>query len=287
MADYRLYLLARGTIVARDDFQIEGDAAAAAVAVRLFDACSDECDDYELWSGAIRVVAAGRSDGAQRLPHGPATDGELDFAHQRLILERARALLSTDWTIARSLKLVRHYMELTARLDAVGDAHGRPVPLRPQAFPDTAIFDRLVADAMAAMRAPMGNIQLVDPTLAGLRIVSSRGFDRTFLTYFSEVHEKSQSACGAALKRARRIVVPDIDRSDLFTGESGAAMRAAGVRAVQSTPIMGRGRELIGIVSTHWNVSVTPRMEQLRRLDAVVAGAADRLATPGVRLAGQ
>jgi GAF domain-containing protein len=51
---------------------------------------------------------------------------------------------------------------------------------------------------------------------------------------------------------AQRISVPDVSRDILFAGTpAGAALAAAGVRAVQSTPLVGSG-EVLGMLSTHY-----------------------------------
>src|SRR5438270_831054 len=49
MARYRLYFKALGSIVGRQDFGAEDDAAAQRIAAVLFDACSDRSQNIELW----------------------------------------------------------------------------------------------------------------------------------------------------------------------------------------------------------------------------------------------
>ena len=73
MVEYRVFLLAaKGAIEARHEFVADDEASALLIARCLFDACSDSCAGYELWSGRNRL--------AKFLP-GAATgrpiDGEL------------------------------------------------------------------------------------------------------------------------------------------------------------------------------------------------------------------
>jgi hypothetical protein len=104
--------------------------------------------------------------------------------------------------------------------------------------------------ALAATGADKGNLQLRDRE--GLRIVAQRGFEPPFLDFFCVVSDHS-SACGAAMVHARRIVVSDVAADPLFAATpAGEVLAAAGVRAVQSTPLIADG-VLLGVLSTHYS----------------------------------
>ena len=141
-----------------------------------------------------------------------------------------------------------------------------------------ALFDALLDEAISATRADKGNLQLLDPGANGLRIVASRGFDAPFLQFFATVHVDEACVCGSALRQAGRIIVPNVMTSEIFKGApSLEVLRNAGVRSVQSTPIFGRGRRLIGMISTHWTSEHQPSDEELARLDVVVLRAARQI----------
>jgi len=109
----------------------------------------------------------------------------------------------------------------------------------------------------------------------GLRIVASRGFGAPFLQFFATVPMDGASACAAALRQADRIIVPDVTKSKIFKGNpSWEVMRCAGARAVQSTPIFGAMRRLIGVMSTHWTSEHQPSVEELAQFDMVIFRAA-------------
>jgi hypothetical protein len=134
-----------------------------------------------------------------------------------------------------------------------------------------AIFADLVDEAIAATGADMGNIQVADPASGLLHIVGQHGFDVPFLSFFATVRSGSGSACGAAMQQGRRIVVADVEQSPIFAGdESGRVLRAAGVRTVQSTPVLSRAGNRLGMISTHWHSGSVPSDEQQRRLDRMV-----------------
>lgn len=121
--------------------------------------------------------------------------------------------------------------------------------------------------AMRGTGAEMGNLQL--RCADGLRIVVQHGFQPPFLEFFACVSD-SGSACGAALRLGRRIVVADVARDPLFVDTPAAPVLArAGVRAVQSSPLLGASGEVVGVLSTHYASPrrLTPRDEVI--LDAV------------------
>lgn len=131
--------------------------------------------------------------------------------------------------------------------------------------------DRLLDEAIAAIGADMGNVQAVDCVTGCLRIVASRGFDAPFLDFFAVVPDGDHAACGAALKRRDRIIVPDIEASPIFAAQrSRDVLRDAGVRAVQSTPILDRAGTPVGMISTHWRSVCVPGEAAMRRLDGVI-----------------
>jgi PAS domain S-box-containing protein len=71
-------------------------------------------------------------------------------------------------------------------------------------------------------------------------------------------------------------MVPDVETSPIFSGTpSLPVMRAAGVRAVQSTPLLTRGGRLLGILTTQWAAPHTPDERSLSRLDLLARQAAD------------
>ena|ERR1700744_4435784 len=55
---YRIFLLRRGTITAHHEFSAENDDWACRAAALAFDACADDCDDFELWYG-VHLVTSG------------------------------------------------------------------------------------------------------------------------------------------------------------------------------------------------------------------------------------
>lgn len=131
-------------------------------------------------------------------------------------------------------------------------------------------------------RANMGNIQLFDPKTGNLVIHVHRGFHEPFLQFFNRVHE-GRAACGTALKTGRRVVVPDVANSSIFsTSDCLEILLDANVRAVQSTPIVGKSGRIWGMLSTHYRNVNQPSPKDLHLIDYHVAWAATLLEADGL-----
>ena len=124
--------------------------------------------------------------------------------------------------------------------------------------------------------AEKGNVQLLDPQTGCLVIRAQRGFRRSFLDFFSSVHEGAAAACGAALRAAERVMVNDITSSELFVGTPALeVLLAENVRAVQSTPLVSNTGCVVGMVSTHFSRPTWLDDRELRYLDLLARQAAD------------
>jgi PAS domain S-box-containing protein len=127
--------------------------------------------------------------------------------------------------------------------------------------------------AVATLGADQGTLQLREGE--SLRIAAHRGHEEPFLKFFQSA-ETVASACWEAAKRGERVMVPDVETSELFAGtESLAVLRTAGVRSVQSTPMVSRTGKPVGILSTHWRKPHSPDERDLWRIDLLVRQAAD------------
>jgi GAF domain-containing protein len=117
----------------------------------------------------------------------------------------------------------------------------------PRATTIQEIFD----EAIRADGAAKGTLQLFNPALNGLEIIAHCGFNETFLETFRIVRADEPSVCGRALRFKRRVTISDI-RADLFFWPYLTIAAEAGIRAVQSTPIMAEDGAVIGVLSTHF-----------------------------------
>jgi len=123
--------------------------------------------------------------------------------------------------------------------------------------------------------ADMGKLQLLDTVTNTLSIVAHRGFEQPFLRFFHTVCP-GRGACGTALKLRRRVIIEDITKSPILAGTPELEeMLAAGVRAVQCTPLAGRSGYLLGVLSTYYRASRVPDERDLHLMDLLAGQAAD------------
>src|SRR5262249_32779449 len=90
------------------------------------------------------------------------------------------------------------------------------------------------------------------------------------------VNITTPTACGESLRTRRMVAVPDVANCGFITGKDDLeAYRIAGIKAVQSTPLVSRAGSLVGMVSTHWREPHELDASELRALDVLARLAAD------------
>jgi PAS domain S-box-containing protein len=139
-----------------------------------------------------------------------------------------------------------------------------------------ALYDRILEVAISLMATDIGSVQLFDPERGGLRLLAWTGFHLESAIFWEWVHFDSSSSCGLAFSSGCRVVVPDTETCAFLAGTSDLdAYRRSHIRAVQSTPLMSRTGQLVGMISTHWREQYQPAERALRRLDVLARQAAD------------
>ena len=137
------------------------------------------------------------------------------------------------------------------------------------------VLCEVVDAAIAISGADFGNIQLLDTRSHALRIGAHRGFPDWWVEYWDKVSE-GQGACGTAMKQGKRVIIEDIEKSPIFAGTPGLEIQLrAGIRAVQSTPLVSRSGKFLGMFSTHFRTPHVPDERTLRLLDLLSRHAAD------------
>ena len=104
-----------------------------------------------------------------------------------------------------------------------------------------------------------------------------------FLDFFDAAHD-DQAACRAAMHSDERVVIEDVTVSPVYAGTPALdVLLAAGVRAIQCTPLVGRSGRLVGMLSTHYGTPRRPRERDLHVLDLLARQAADWISEPAPR----
>jgi PAS domain S-box-containing protein len=210
------------------------------------------CKDGSLLDISLTISpvkdSAGRIIGASKIARDITDRKRIESAVQSL-----NAQLTAD------LSAVTRMQQLSTRLVQADD------------FPQ--LLGEIMDAGIEITNADMGNIQLLEGGV--LKIVSQRGFKEPFLDFFNQVHD-GQAACGSALQNRERVIVQDVSQSPVFAdSHMRDVMLAAGVLAVQSTPLISRSGQLLGMFSTHFRSPHIPTERELRLLDVLARQAAD------------
>ena len=185
----------------------------------------------------------------------------LDFEDRvNLELKRSQSdLASANQELASNLELMKRVHQLSTRLIQAGELN--------------TLLGEIIETALDLTGAYKGNIQLLED--GALQIIEHRGFDRAFLDYFNSV-EQGKAAFGSALERKERVVVENVVTSPIFGGTPALdVLLSAGVQAVQSTPLVTRSGEMLGMLSTHYPEPQRPSERDLRVLDMLARQGAD------------
>jgi PAS domain S-box-containing protein len=130
-----------------------------------------------------------------------------------------------------------------------------------------------LSSAIEITGADMGHIQLLEDGV--LQMTTHHGLDKSFLDFFGNV-AAGEAVCGAALQQGRRVVVEDVASSPIFAGQPAlAVMLGTGIRAVHSTPLVSRGGQVLGVLSTHFRWPHRPAERDLRLMDILARQTAD------------
>jgi PAS domain S-box-containing protein len=136
------------------------------------------------------------------------------------------------------------------------------------------VLGAVVETAIVLSHADFGNIQLVVPNSSTLHMAAQRGFPKWWIDYW-EVTAAGHGVSGTALERGERVVVEDVEESPILSGQPLEMYRRAGVRAMQSTPLVARSGQVIGMLSTHFKERHSLDARSLLSLDLLAREAAD------------
>jgi PAS domain S-box-containing protein len=193
------------------------------------------------------------------------------FSTTAIAVDGERRVLVTMQDITARIQAEQH---LAAHYDALARLH-KLGSLFVEKGNTEQILGEIVDAAIAISGADFGNIQLLNPESGNLQIAAQRGFPQWWIDFWNEV-TAGHGTCGTALKRGERVIVEDVEHCPIFVGTPALEMQLkAGVRAVQSTPLVGRSGRLLGMFSTHYKTPHRSDDGSLRLLDLLARHAAD------------
>ena len=159
-----------------------------------------------------------------------------------------------------------------------GFVDSNPCPKQNQQASD---YEKIVDDAVAIMRSDYASLQMLFPERGSggeLRLLAFRGFNPQAAEFWEWVRADSKSTCGIALRDQRRVIAPNIATCDFMDGsEDQRTYLQTGIRACQTTPLIGRGGNVVGMISTHWCAPHQPSENDFQLFDILARQAADLL----------
>lgn len=163
--------------------------------------------------------------------------------------------------------------ELERSLDATIGQNIEAVLQRLRNSKDLSLVLMPVLDiAIRITGAEMGTIQRFDENADCLHLVASRGFSREAVSFFGIVRRDTNTTCAAAFTRRMRVFVENVSTSYLFVGTPELDMlRANGVAAAQSTPLISGNGQFWGVLSTHFRKAQIESAFDHLTLDSLVA----------------
>jgi two-component sensor histidine kinase len=175
------------------------------------------------------------------------------------------ALRDSEDRLAKELAAMRQLQGVSALLIEGGDSD--------------ALYQKIVDAAVAIMSADFASMQVYHPERGRegeLRLFAFRGFNPLAAKFWEWVRADSGSACAAVMRYGRRVIVPDVEKCDFMAGTDDLqTCLQSGIHAVQTTPLVSRSGDLLGMISTHWRAPHTPTESELGQFDVLARQAAD------------
>lgn len=180
-------------------------------------------------------------------------------------LEKAKAeedLRKSRSQLSRELSDTQKLQQISTRIIAGGNI---------QTLYETIL--ELIADIM---EADFAGIHLLDDSGNEMTLEAYRNLDPQSLKYWHRITKDNTTSCGQAFQKWERIIISDIDDATALINQSDyEAYQVAGIKAMQSTPMVSRRGKKMGIISTCWRNPHYPSAHKINLFDAVVRQVAD------------
>ena len=186
----------------------------------------------------------------------------LDAVSQTSVAHRATGVDHSPDRLAADVAGLRRLYDLQSKLASETDLE--------------AALGQIVEAAADLTGTDRGCVQLVSEDGERLEMFVHRGYGpgSGYIRHF--LHEGSKPACDAARRNHRRIVIEDVATFPALLGtEDRRVALAEDVRACQSTPMVSRKGDLVGVLSTQFRGVHRPSEHELKLVDMLAWAAAD------------
>ena len=175
----------------------------------------------------------------------------------------------------------RRFHDLVEELQEALAARDRALedPSRLSEFRQRIAYEKTMDVAANLMRSDYASLQMLFPERGSggeLRLLGFRGFDARAANFWEWVRADSQSTCGIALRDRQRVVASDIAGCDFMAGSGDQQVYLqTGIHSCQTTPLITRTGNLVGMISTHWRTRHQPSENDLSQFDILARQVAD------------
>jgi PAS domain S-box-containing protein len=239
-------------------FHLDGKPAGTLWAIKHAPEGRFEAEDARLLRRLAGFAAAAHSmTAALQDARARARETELTLRQRE---QAEDALRESEARLARELEATRILQNISNQLMSKPGVDGH--------------FDELCGAARALMRSDCASIQVLDEASSRLKLAGYVGFHPDSAAFWEWVDAGVGSACGQALASGERVILPDVDRFEADPPELDAFRRSS-ILSVQSTPLVARTGEIVGMMSTHWHRRDAIAEARYRYFDILTRLAAD------------
>lgn len=138
------------------------------------------------------------------------------------------------------------------------------------------LYTQIMQAAVALMQSQSASLQMFNPETNELILLASHGLHPQSEKFWKTIPAESPNSFGDAMRTLKRVVVSDVDASEVFSGtEHLKHFHLSNIRSMQSTPLISREGKFVGILSTHWYQVYEPTEENLQLIDVLARQASD------------
>ena len=140
-----------------------------------------------------------------------------------------------------------------------------------------ALYAKIVEAAALIMNSDFASMQLKEERGqdGGLRLLAYKGFNQRAAEFWKWVPSSATTSCAAAVREGKRVICADVESEPSIASDHLATHRDAGIRSMQTTPLVSRNGQVLGMLSTHWAQVHEPTERDLRLFDLLARQAAD------------
>ncbi|MEZ4448104.1 MAG: PAS domain S-box protein [Nannocystaceae bacterium] len=222
-------------------------------------------DGYDAFRAQVLATIADRTPRA--FDHRSAALGRWFLVRALPVADGGLVIRLRDVHEQREAEAAQRAIELrlATELRAMTDLHALTTLLARATDLEQALAEILEA-TLTVHETRMGVVQLQDARSRALWIAVSRGLPPSFLEVYARLGDDDSTACGRALRSGERAIIHDF-AGDPASAELAEAATAAGIRAAETTPLVGRRGDVLGRMTVFFAAPRQPSARDLRMSD--------------------